>query len=103
MLVASIGTENWPVTTEGRMLAMLLSLYGLAMFGYITATFASFFVGRDAQEASGPLAAGSDVKKLLKELQALRVELASASSGAVNNSARLSNLGAVKPYSSPSP
>lgn len=82
MLVASIGTENWPVTTEGRALAMLLSLYGLAMFGYITATFASFFVGRDAQEASGPLAAGSDVKQLLKELQALRADLASASSGA---------------------
>jgi voltage-gated potassium channel len=76
MLVASIGTENWPVTTEGRVLAMLLSVYGLAMFGYITATFASFFVGRDAQEKAGPLAAASDVKQLLKELQAMRAELA---------------------------
>ena len=85
MLVASIGTENWPVTTEGRVLAMLLSIYGLAMFGYITATFASFFVGRDAQETAGPLAAGNDVKKLLQELQALRAELSLASNGATRS------------------
>jgi voltage-gated potassium channel len=75
MLVASIGTENWPVTTEGRLLGMLLALYGLTMFGYVTATFASFFVGRDAQEAPGPLPAGADVKRLLEEVQALRADL----------------------------
>ncbi|MBW3550495.1 MAG: ion transporter, partial [Proteobacteria bacterium] len=56
MLVASIGTENWPVTTEGRVLTMLLATYGLAMFGYIAATFASFFIGRDAEESTGPVA-----------------------------------------------
>ena len=78
MLVASIGTEIWPTTTEGRVLAMLLSIYGLAMFGYITATFASFFVGRDAEQRTGPLAAGEDVKQLLKEVRALRLDLARA-------------------------
>ena len=76
MLVASIGTENWPVTTEGRLLTMLLAVYGLAMFGYIAATFASFFVGRDADEASGPVAGNRDVRRLLKEVEALRMELA---------------------------
>lgn len=76
MLVASIGSDFWPQTTEGRMLAMLLSLYGLAVFGYITATLASFFIGRDAQESTGPVAGNSDMKRLLKEVQALRVELA---------------------------
>lgn len=76
MLVASIGTDFWPKTTEGRMLAMLLSLYGLAVFGYITATFASFFIGRDAQQSCGPVAGEKDMKRLLKEVQALRVELA---------------------------
>lgn len=75
MLVATIGTEYWPVTTEGRLLTMLLALYGLAMFGYITATFASFFVGRDAQDAAGPLPAGTDVKRLLEEVQALRADI----------------------------
>jgi voltage-gated potassium channel len=79
MLVASIGTENWPVTTEGRLLAMLLAVYGLAMFGYIAATFASFFVGRDAEEATGPIAGNRDVRRLLKEVEALRTELAQRS------------------------
>ena len=76
MLIASIGSDYWPVTTEGRLLAMLLALYGLAMFGYITATFASFFVGRDAEEARGPVAGGRDLETLLKEVRAMRAELA---------------------------
>ena len=76
MLIASIGTDFWPATTEGRLLAMLLALYGLAMFGYITATFASFFVGRDAEAAAGPVAAGRDLKRVLKEVRAIRAELA---------------------------
>lgn len=76
MLVASIGTDFWPATTEGRVLAMLLAIYGLAVFGYITATFASFFVGRDAQASAGPIASGDDLKQLLKEVRALRSELA---------------------------
>lgn len=75
MLVASIGTDNWPVTTEGRVLAMLLSIYGLAMFGYITATFAGLFVGRDAEDSAGSLPANKDVKRLLQEVQALRTEI----------------------------
>lgn len=75
MLIASIGTDFWPQTPEGRMLSMLLSLYGLAVFGYITATLASFFIGRDAQKSSGPIASNSDMKALLKEVQALRLEL----------------------------
>jgi voltage-gated potassium channel len=54
---------------------MLLALYGLAMFGYITATFASFFVGRDAEAGNAPVAGNSDMKQLLQEVQALRAEL----------------------------
>ena len=76
MLIASNGTDFWPATTEGRVLAMLLALYGLAMFGYITATFASFFVGRDAQAAAGPIAGSRDIDRILGELRALRAELA---------------------------
>jgi voltage-gated potassium channel len=76
MLIASIGTENWPVTTEGRLLAMLLAIYGLAVFGYIAATFASFFIGRDAETARGPVAGNRDIRRLLKEVESLRLQLA---------------------------
>ena len=76
MLVASLGSDFWPATTEGRLLTMLLTIYGLAVFGYITATFASFFVGRDAQDSSGPVASNNDMKRLLKEVRELRLQLA---------------------------
>jgi len=63
------------VTTEGRLLTMLLATYGLAMFGYVAATFASFFVGRDAEEKKGPVAGSADIAALLKEVRLLRAEL----------------------------
>ncbi len=76
MLVATIGTDFWPATTEGRLLAMLLALYGLAVFGYIAATFASFFIGRDAADRSGPVAGSQDIARLAEEVRMLRAELA---------------------------
>ena len=76
MLITSIGSEYWPQTTEGQLLTFLLSLYGLAVLGYITATLASYFVGRDAQTASGPLAGDADMRALMREVMALRAEIA---------------------------
>jgi voltage-gated potassium channel len=76
MLVSTIASDFWPATTEGRILALLLSLYGLAVFGYITASFASFFVGRDAEEAEGEVAGSKELNALRAEISALRRELA---------------------------
>jgi len=50
MLLTTMGSAYWPVTAEGRVLCLLLSIYAFAVFGYITAAFASFFVGRDVGE-----------------------------------------------------
>lgn len=64
MLLTTMGSAFWPVTPEGRILCFLLSLYGFAVFGYITASFASFFVGRDAGKvpaAEPPRDAGAAV------------------------------------------
>ncbi|MGK7871226.1 ion transporter [Falsiroseomonas sp. E2-1-a20] len=49
MLLSTMGSAYWPVTAEGRVLCLLLAVYAFAVFGYITAAFASFFVGRDAE------------------------------------------------------
>lgn len=54
MLLVTMGSEFWPKTPEGRILCFLIALYGFAVFGYITASFASFFVGRDAQRSDVP-------------------------------------------------
>lgn len=75
MLVTSIGSDFWPVTSEGRVLTLLLSIYGLAVFGYITASFASFFVGRDAAEPDAPVAGSADIERLATEIRELRLHL----------------------------
>jgi voltage-gated potassium channel len=48
MLLTTMGSEHWPQSAEGRLVCLLLSVYAFAMFGYITATLASFFIGGDA-------------------------------------------------------
>jgi voltage-gated potassium channel len=78
MLLTTIGSQFWPVTTEGRVLAFLLSLYGLAVLGYLTATFASFFIGRDAEEDAGPVAGAAELQALKAEVAALRRAIESA-------------------------
>lgn len=47
MMMTTMGSDYWPKTTEGRVLAFVLALYAFAMFGYITATLASYFVHSD--------------------------------------------------------
>lgn len=54
MLLSSMGSEYWPKTASGRALCLLLSIYGLAVFGYITAALASYFVGQDHDAHTAP-------------------------------------------------
>jgi voltage-gated potassium channel len=75
MLLTTMGSEYWPKTPEGRILCFLLALYGFAVFGYITASFASFFVGRDAASEQGEVAGSSEIAALRSEIAALRQEL----------------------------
>lgn len=74
MVMATMGSEYWPVTTEGRILCLLLALYAFTVFGYVTATLASFFIGRDAQAHVG-VAGASDLKALRREIAEMREEL----------------------------
>lgn len=76
MLMTSIGSQFWPITTEGRILGFLLALYGFAVFGYLTAAFASFFVGRDAESPESDIAGAQDIAALRAEIIALRADLA---------------------------
>ena len=75
MLLTSIGSEYWPQTAEGRVLCVLLSLYGFAVFGYVTATLASYFVGRDAEDERAEVAGASGVEAIRAEVAALHAEL----------------------------
>jgi voltage-gated potassium channel len=64
MRVITAGNEFNPLTTEGRGLAFLIALFGYTILGYITATFATFFIGRDAEEKDAPVAGSNDIKEL---------------------------------------
>lgn len=72
MLLISVGSAYWPETIEGRTLCILLGLYGFTVFGYITATLASFFVGRDAEEKNAPIAGSNEIAELKTEIQELK-------------------------------
>ena len=78
MLLTTLGSDYWPRTPEGRILCLLLALYAFAVFGYITATLATFFVGRDAASEQAEIAGAADLRLLRAEIAALREELRAA-------------------------
>lgn len=75
MMITTIGSDYFPQTIEGRILCFFLALYGFAVFGYVTAALATFFVGRDAQHKEAELAGAADLKILNKEISLLRDEI----------------------------
>jgi voltage-gated potassium channel len=75
MLLSTMGTEYWPQTAEGRVLCLLLSIYGFAVFGYLTAALASYFVGRDADNEEAELVSAKPLKELRGEIAVLHEEL----------------------------
>jgi voltage-gated potassium channel len=79
MILTTLGSQFWPVTFEGRVLSVILALYSIAVFGYLTATLASYFVGRDAESADGELAGAQELAAIRRELVALRAEVGALS------------------------
>jgi voltage-gated potassium channel len=84
MTMTTVGSEYSPVSAEGRLLAWLLSIYALGVFGYVTATIASHFFGlgspaaRPASASTAATATTAD-DDLRAELAALRAQIASLS------------------------
>jgi voltage-gated potassium channel len=73
MILTTMGSQAWPATAEGRILALLLSIYAFAVFGYVAAALASFFIGRDTEEDAGPTRA--ELSELRREIAALQARL----------------------------
>lgn len=68
MLMTTLGSESWPRTPEGRVLCVLLAVYAFAVFGYVTASVATWIIGRDVADGARP--------RVERELHALRAEVA---------------------------
>jgi voltage-gated potassium channel len=75
MVILTMGSGEWPVTPEGRILGFLLALYSFAVFGYVTATLASVFIGLEAGAEESELAGAKKLDALREEIRLLRVEL----------------------------
>lgn len=76
MMLTTIGSDYWPLTGEGRLVCLLISIYSLGILGYITATLASFFVGRDAEDEGAEVAGAHTIEALRRDITALRADLA---------------------------
>lgn len=70
MIMTTMGSEYWPRTPEGRALCLFLAVYAFTVFGYFTASIATYFIGRDAESDSA-----DDIVQLKKEIAALREEI----------------------------
>lgn len=75
MRVITSGNEFHPVTPEGRGLGFLIAVFGYSIFGYVTATFATYFIGRDAEEKEAQAAGLKDIEELKSEIIALRLTI----------------------------
>lgn len=82
MIMTTLGSDYWPRTVEGRLLGWLLALYALSVFGYITATIASFLIGQarhDPPVTEGVDGLAADLVSLRAEIAALRAQLTAQS------------------------
>ena len=79
--VTTINSEKYAVSLEGRVLAVLLRVYAVAIFGLLTANIASYLVGKRQAEAaaaaaaSGPPETGDGMAALVEEVRRLREEV----------------------------
>ena len=81
MTLTTMGADYFPRTPEGRLLCLLLAVYGFGVFGYVAATIASLFISRDA-EASDADSGGADrLQSLEREVAALHRKLDALASG----------------------
>lgn len=75
MLMTTLGSDYSPITPEGRVLAFILALYAFAVFGYVTATLATFFIGRDTGSQEEIVARSQSMEELHAQVVALRAEV----------------------------
>jgi voltage-gated potassium channel len=80
-LVTTINNEKFAVSTEARVLAILIRVFAISVFGFITARFATYLIGEAAEESGETENTSTDVAALRHEIALLRAELAEHRTG----------------------
>lgn len=88
MVMTTMGSDYFPHTMQGRVLCVLLALYAFTVFGYVTATLATFFVDREAASPQSDIPDQKAIEALQRQVASLRTEIQAliASSGAAGAS-----------------
>jgi hypothetical protein len=60
------------VTFGGHVLCLGISIFAVAIFGYLTAVFAAFFIGRDAEDPKSEIPNQTSILQLSGEVALLR-------------------------------
>jgi voltage-gated potassium channel len=72
MQITNIGSGYRPVTVGGHVLCLGISIFAVAIFGYLTAVFAAFFIGRDAEDPKSEIPNQTSIQQLSVEVTLLR-------------------------------
>ncbi len=88
MVITTLGPSIWPTSPEGRALCFLLAVYSFAVWGYITASLATFFVGQDAEHDEGEVADKKSIALLRSDIMNLGSQLREIREGLASGSAR---------------
>ena len=72
MQLTNIGSAYQPVTFGGHVLCLGISIFAVAIFGYLTAVFAAFFIGRDAEDPKSEIPNQTSIHQLSAEVALLR-------------------------------
>ncbi len=72
MQLTNIGSGYQPVTFGGHVLCLGISIFAAAIFGYLTAVFAAFFIGRDAEDPKSEIPNQTSIHQLSSEVALLR-------------------------------
>ena len=85
-LVTTVNSQAEAVTFEGRLIGLLLRLFGVGVFGYLTAHLAAYLLGSDQERSQQ----SHDIAALTRSIDELRhaIEELSANSGRGNSDER---------------
>jgi voltage-gated potassium channel len=71
MIMTTMGSEYWPKSGEARVLCLFLAMYAFAVFGYVTASVATFFIDQDKGRAQGEPEIREELSALHRKLDRL--------------------------------
>ena len=72
MQMTNIGSAYSIRTPGGRILCLAISIFAAAMFGYLTALFATFFIDQNAKDPNSEIASQKSVQDVQDEIARLR-------------------------------